>query len=76
MEELLRDYDVEGIAKDIRVLTDEYGNREVVSLMIATRVAKKPAETREKAIDRAIRAGLAVLTEGSSSPPGSSPIRR
>ncbi len=64
VEELLRDYDVEGIAKDIRELTDEYGNREVVSLMIAKRVAKKPAETREKAIDRAIRAGLAVLTEG------------
>ncbi len=64
VEELLRDYDVKGIAEDIRELTDKYGNREVVSLMVAGRVAKRPAETREKAIDRAIRAGLAVLTEG------------
>lgn len=64
VEELLNEYDVKGIAEDIRRLTAEYGNREVVSLMAAKEVANRPAESREKAIDRAIRVGLAVLTEG------------
>ena len=64
VEELLRDYQVEGVAEDIRRLTAEYKNRELVSLLVAKEVAKRPAESLEKALDRAIRVGLAVLTEG------------
>ena len=64
VEKLLIDYNVEGEAEDIRRLTAEYGNREVVALMVAKEMAKKPAESIEKALDRAVRVGLAVLTEG------------
>ena len=64
VEKLLVDWNVEGVSDDIRRLTAEHKNREVVSLFIAKEIAKKPAESREKAIDRAIRVGLAVLTEG------------
>ena len=63
-EKLLADYHVGEIADDIRRLTDEYKNRELVCLMVAKEVAKRPAERPELAIDRAIRVGLAVLTEG------------
>ncbi len=64
VEKLLKDYDVEGCADIIRKLTAEYGNRELVSLMVAKEMAKRPAESTEKALDKAIRVGLAVLTEG------------
>jgi DNA polymerase II large subunit len=64
VEELLHDYDVGGVAEDIRRLTTQYKNREMVSLMVAKEVANRPAESIEKALDRAIRVGLAVLTEG------------
>ncbi len=64
VEKLLSDYHVEGVADDIRRITAEYGNREVVSLVVAKEMAKRPAESTEKALDRAIRVGLAVLTEG------------
>ena len=64
VEKLLSDYQVDGVAEDIRRLTAEYGNRELVALMIAREVARRPAESTEKALDRAIRVGLAVLTEG------------
>jgi DNA polymerase II large subunit len=64
VEELLSDYDVKGVAEDIRRLTKEHGNREIVSLMIAKEIANKPAPSMEIAIDRAVRVGLAVLTEG------------
>ncbi|MDR0887853.1 MAG: DNA polymerase II large subunit [Candidatus Methanoplasma sp.] len=64
VEKLLSDYQVEGIADDIRRLTLEHGNREIVALVIAKEVAQKPAESLEKAVDRAVRVGLAVLTEG------------
>ncbi|MCL2607025.1 MAG: DNA polymerase II large subunit [Methanomassiliicoccaceae archaeon] len=64
VEKLLSDWNVEGVSDSIRRLTEEHGNREVVSLLIAKEIAKKPAESKEKAIDRAIRVGLAVLTEG------------
>ena len=43
VEKLLLDYDVEGVAEDIRRLTAEYGNRELVALMVAKEVAKRPA---------------------------------
>ncbi|MGE4577256.1 MAG: DNA polymerase II large subunit, partial [Candidatus Methanomethylophilaceae archaeon] len=64
VEELLHDYDVRGVAEDIRRLTSEYKNRELVSLMVAKEMAHRPAESTEKALERAIRVGLAVLTEG------------
>ncbi|MDR2845754.1 MAG: DNA polymerase II large subunit [Candidatus Methanoplasma sp.] len=64
VEKLLSDYQVEGVAADIRRLTVEHGNREVVALMIAREIARRPAESMEKAVDRAVRVGLAVLTEG------------
>lgn len=64
VEKLLKDYNVEGVADDIRRLTAEHGNREVVALMIAKEIANKPAESLEIAVDRAVRVGLAVLTEG------------
>lgn len=64
VEKLLRDYQVDGVAEDIRRLTAEYGNREIVALMVAKEMAKRPAESTEKALDRAVRVGLAVLTEG------------
>lgn len=64
VEKLLADWDVEGIAKDIRELSEEYGNRELVSLVVARKVAGIQKGTREQRIDRAVRVGLAVLTEG------------
>ena len=64
VEKLLMDYQVEGVAEIIRRLTKEHGNREIVALMVAKEMAKRPAESMEKALDRAVRVGLAVLTEG------------
>ncbi len=64
VEKLLHEFDVEGVAEDIRRLTSEYKNRELVSLMAAKEMAHRPAESTEKSLERAIRVGLAVLTEG------------
>jgi len=63
VEKLLAGWDVEGVAERIRELSREH-NREEVSLIIAKEYAKMPARSREFAIERAIRLGLAVLTEG------------
>ena len=63
-EELLKDYNVKGVAEVIRQKTIEAGNREVACLLTAKEVAKWPAESLEQALDRATRVGLAVLTEG------------
>ena len=64
VEKLLKDYNVDGVAEDIRRLTEKHGNREIVALMIAGEIAGKPGESLEKVVDRAVRVGLAVLTEG------------
>ena len=64
VEKLLKDYSVDGVAEDIRRLTKEHGNREIVALMIAREISDRPGESLEKVVDRAIRVGLAVLTEG------------
>ena len=64
VEKLLKDYDVKGIAETIRELTDKYKNRELVSLYVAKEMAKRDMGSKEKSLDTAIRAGLAVLTEG------------
>ncbi len=63
VEKLLADWNVEGVADRIRELSKDH-NREEVSLLIAKELAGRPADTREDAIERAIRVGLAVLTEG------------
>ena len=63
-EELLKDYNVKGVAEVIRQKTLEAGNREVACLLTAKEVAKWPADSLEQALDRATRVGLAVLTEG------------
>jgi len=63
VEKLLSAWNVEGVAVRIRELSREH-NREEVSLLIAKEVANRPAKTKEEAIDRAVRVGLAVLTEG------------
>jgi DNA polymerase II large subunit len=63
VEKLLIDWDVEGVASRIRELSQDH-NREEVSLLIAKEYAKLPAKSREFAIERALRLGLAVLTEG------------
>ncbi|MBI0584355.1 MAG: DNA polymerase II large subunit [Methanomassiliicoccus sp.] len=62
-EKLLEAWHVEGIAERIRELSKKH-NREEVSLLIAKEMATQPAKTREESIDRAVRVGLAVLTEG------------
>ena len=64
VEKLLKDYNVDGVADDIRRLTEKHGNREIVALMIAGEIAGRPGESLEKIVDRAVRVGLAVLTEG------------
>ena len=63
VEKLLDQWNVEGVAERIRQLSRDH-NREEVSLLIAKEMANAPAKSREEAIDRAIRVGLAVLTEG------------
>lgn len=57
----------EGIAPKIRQATQKIGNRELVSLEIARMIADRKTyrfDTVEKALDQAIRTGLAILTEG------------
>ena len=63
VEKLLAEWEVEGVASRIRELSLDH-NREEVSLLIAKEYAKLPARTKEFAIERAVRVGLAVLTEG------------
>ncbi len=54
---------VRGIAERIRELTAKHGDRGMVSILIAKEIAKK-YENVEEALDKAVRVGLAVLTEG------------
>jgi DNA polymerase II large subunit len=63
VEKLLYEWEVEGVADRIRELGRDH-NREEVSLLIAKEYAKMPAKSVEFAIERAVRVGLAVLTEG------------
>lgn len=64
VETLLADYHVEGLADLIRELSKVNDNREVVAIKAAEAFANKPAESREAALDRAVRIGLAIVTEG------------
>jgi DNA polymerase II large subunit len=63
VEKLLAAWKVEGVARRIRELSSNH-DREETSLLIAKEIAVREAGSREEAIDRAIRVGLAVLTEG------------
>lgn len=63
VEELLSDYDVKGVASRIRTLAENL-NREELSLLIADEVATATGESKLKVLERAIRVGLAILTEG------------
>ena len=63
VEKLLFEWEVDGVADRIRELSVDH-DREEVSILIAKEYAKLPAKTPEFAVERAIRLGLAVLTEG------------
>jgi len=63
VEKLLSEWEVEGVASRIRELSMDH-DREEVSILIAKEYAKLPAKSKEFAIERAVRLGLAVLTEG------------
>src|SRR5437773_2353474 len=63
VEELLRDWDVAGVARRIRELSVTH-DREETAILVAKEVAARPSKTKEEAIDRAVRVGLAILTEG------------
>lgn len=62
VEELLSEYNVKGIADRIRQLSESY-NREEMSLIIAKEIAHGEGE-RLELLERAVRVGLAILTEG------------
>jgi len=63
VELLLKDYDVEGVARRIRDLASVH-DREETAILVAKELARKPAPSVEKGIERAVRVGLAILTEG------------
>ncbi len=63
VERLLKEYEVEGVARRIRQLSKEH-DREELAILVAKEMAQRPAPTKEKAVERAVRVGLAILTEG------------
>src|SRR3989442_10481854 len=63
VERLLEHYEVEGVARRIRELAKTHDREELASL-VAKEMAVRPATGKEKAVDRAVRVGLAILTEG------------
>ena len=63
VEELLQDWHVEGVARRIRELSATH-DREETAILVSKEIARRPAKTKEEAIDRAVRVGLAILTEG------------
>jgi len=63
VERLLKDYDVEGIARRIRELSERH-DREELAILVAKEMSRRPAPTKEKAVERAVRVGVAILTEG------------
>src|SRR3989442_7449158 len=63
VEKLLHEWNVEGVARRIRELGETH-DREETAILVAKEVAHLPSKTKEEAIDRAVRVGLAILTEG------------
>lgn len=67
VEKQLSDWHVDGVAERIRELSKRIESREELSLFIAKELAMEAVaanEGREMAIERAVRVGLSVLTEG------------
>src|SRR5438309_2170152 len=60
---LLEHYEVEGVARRIRELAKTH-DREELAILVAKEMALRPASNKEKAVERAVRVGLAILTEG------------
>ncbi len=63
VERLLKDYDISNVAELIRNLSKKH-DRETVSILVAKEVALRQPVPKDKAIERAVRVGLAILTEG------------
>src|SRR5947207_369604 len=63
VERLLEHYEVEGVARRIRELAKHH-DREELAILVAKEMALRPAASKEKAVERAVRVGLAILTEG------------
>jgi DNA polymerase II large subunit len=63
VEELLRTYNMKGVAKKIKELSKSY-SRELVALLVAQEFAQNYRGAKEEALEKAIRLGIAVLTEG------------
>src|SRR5438132_1257380 len=63
VERLLEHYEVEGVARRIRELAKVH-DREELAILVAKEMAVRPAASKEKAVERAVRVGLAILTEG------------
>lgn len=63
VERLLEAYGLQGVAQRIRELSAHH-DREETSLLLARELAQESGRTVEERIERAIRAGLALLTEG------------
>ncbi|MCX6651085.1 MAG: DNA polymerase II large subunit [Methanomassiliicoccales archaeon] len=67
VEKQLSDWHVDGVAERIREISRRIESREEVSLLIAKELVLEAIgdqEGRELAIERAVRVGLSVLTEG------------
>ncbi|MCK5024284.1 MAG: DNA polymerase II large subunit, partial [Thermoplasmata archaeon] len=56
--------ELEGIAEVIRDTSKKHTNREVMSIVVAKKVAREYNGTKAEALDKAVKVGLAVLTEG------------
>jgi len=63
VERLFKDYDVAGVAARIRELSERH-DREEVSILVAKELARRPSKSKAEALERAVRVGLAILTEG------------
>lgn len=63
VERLLEAFGVEGVARRIRELAKHH-DREELAILVAKEMAHRPAPSKEKAVERAVRVGLAILTEG------------
>lgn len=63
VEQLLSEYGLQGIAERIEELSSHY-NREETSLILAQEIAASGSGDTRELIEKAVRAGLAILTEG------------
>src|SRR5207245_11142260 len=63
VERLLENYEVDGVARRIRELSKTH-DREELAILVAKEMAVRPATSKEKALERAGRVGVAILTEG------------